>query len=699
MLLFQVTREKTQSTSAEQPVQPRKNGFMAERHGWVCGEMIEIEGKARGLSQAKIKDIKQNYQDFANTCYLVLINDDNSVRIREDMRQLGQSQPIYSYIDLVNIWKNISSCFWSNCTYSPTRFLSEAFDRNQKVEFTYNIPSSSGPYWREETKLFELSSTDIAAIRANGHLKKKGAGVTYDLSIKDGEMKVIGTGRFIDCDTSAYVIADILAKLGIETNIVFLPGHAILNIGTQSLYIETTGDIRTMEISTTLLYGSFAVEQKYKTAGVLLPFSSKIAYLFSGKAYSGLGKYDLAAEEFSKFIEAYPNLWDAYNKRGDAYSRLGKYDLALDDYNKADKLSPNNIGVKASFAYSYSKQNKHSIAIEYFTAAIKLADADKSISAGFISALFEGRGKSYSKIGKYQEAIADFTKALALLADTDYSFLYTDIYESRADAYIALKKYDLAAADYEKAAIKSISPNDFFNKCADMYVAAGLPAKAIIYYLKVLGESPYDEKAQFGYGNALFQMKKYDLAAKCFSEMYGNVEAALMAGKSYYLQKNYSEANSSYQFVIDDYEYARDHPLENANIMNISAAKYSEACIGCGFALIGTKNFDGAKNYFSRAIKANPAVSEAYYGCGLAEFSDGNYSKALADLSAAIVRNPKNADAYFQRAETYAVMGMFVHATLNYKMAANIYKESHEDDKAQAALQKAAGCGSKPNLR
>ncbi|MCX6770506.1 MAG: tetratricopeptide repeat protein [Candidatus Micrarchaeota archaeon] len=692
MLLFQV-KQAYQPAQTGAPEQHRKGGFMAERHGWAGCEMIEIEGKARGLPQAKINEIKRHYQDFVSTCYNALVHDNKLVRMKDDWRRLGMS-PDYDNRDFLSIWKDVSSCFWSNCTYSETVFLSEAFDKDRKAEFRFNIPSQASKFMSDETKIFELSSADLAAIKAGGHVKKKGAGVSYDVFIKDGEIKAVGTGRFIDCDTSAYAIADVLAKLGIETNIVYLPGHAILNVGTHSLYIETTGDVRTMEVSTTVYYESFAVEDKYKTAGVLLPFSPKIAYLFSGKAYSTDKKYNLAVEEFGKFIEAYPNVWDVYLSRGEAYGGLGNYDLAIADYHRADKLSLNNIGVKSDFAYLYSRQNKHDLAIEYFNAAIKLAEAGKSNSAGFTSALFENRGKELAKIGKYNEAIGDFTKALA--ADKD-NFLIYSIYESRADAYAALKKYDLAAADYEKVAKERYSTRavDEYIKCAEMFMSAGRPAKAAIYYLKALDAENYNAKAQVGCGRALYQMKRYDLAAKHFSAaMYENIEAAMMAGKCYYLQKNYKEAHRAYSQVTMDYK-----DPQSDSYKNISAAQYAEACIGCGFALIGTKDFKPAKNNFSMAIKEAPGNPEAYYGRGLAQYSLKQYGAALADFSAAIACSSKNADAYFQRAETYAAMGKFVHASVNYKMAADIHKERHDKGKAQEALQKSEECGSKPNLR
>ena len=58
-------------------------------------------------------------------------------------------------------------------------------------------------------------------------------------------------------------------------------------------------------------------------------------------AYSDLGQYERAIQDYNKAIQLNPNYAEAYNNRGWAYYCLKQYGKALKDFEKALELNPN----------------------------------------------------------------------------------------------------------------------------------------------------------------------------------------------------------------------------------------------------------------------------------------------------------------------------------------------------------------------
>jgi len=65
-------------------------------------------------------------------------------------------------------------------------------------------------------------------------------------------------------------------------------------------------------------------------------------YLIRGVAYSQLGRYELAADDFSAGIDLAPWNWELYIFRGDVYSQLGDTTGALLDYEQSIAIYPFN---------------------------------------------------------------------------------------------------------------------------------------------------------------------------------------------------------------------------------------------------------------------------------------------------------------------------------------------------------------------
>jgi tetratricopeptide (TPR) repeat protein len=124
-----------------------------------------------------------------------------------------------------------------------------------------------------------------------------------------------------------------------------------------------------------------------------------LEYLDQGNDSFKRGDLDVAILEFTKAIDANPNLSKAYDNRGVAYAREGSFPRAIADFTMAIANNP------------------------------KDAEA------------YNNRGHAYYNQGNMPQAIFDYTRAI------DMNAFYTKAYNNRELAYFKLEKYDKAWAD------------------------------------------------------------------------------------------------------------------------------------------------------------------------------------------------------------------------------------------------------------
>ncbi|MBN1365432.1 MAG: tetratricopeptide repeat protein [Syntrophaceae bacterium] len=126
-------------------------------------------------------------------------------------------------------------------------------------------------------------------------------------------------------------------------------------------------------------------------------------YLNRATAYTKLGKFQLAIEDYNRAISLKPDYTEAYNNRGNIYGQLRQFQLAINDFNKAISLDPDHA--KA----------------------------------------YNNRGLAYSELHHHQNAIKDFNKAIDLNPD------YANAYNNRANIYLKQDYNILGCSDAQKA--------------------------------------------------------------------------------------------------------------------------------------------------------------------------------------------------------------------------------------------------------
>jgi tetratricopeptide (TPR) repeat protein len=81
------------------------------------------------------------------------------------------------------------------------------------------------------------------------------------------------------------------------------------------------------------------------------------------------------------------------------------------------------------------------------------------------------------------------------------------------------------------------------------------------------------------------------------------------------------------------------------------------------------KDYKGAIEDFTKAIKVNPKNPKSYYNRGKAKKEAKDYNGAIEDFTTAIKLKPQYKNAYMQRSETYSLMGNKAKANSDMQVA------------------------------
>lgn len=169
-----------------------------------------------------------------------------------------------------------------------------------------------------------------------------------------------------------------------------------------------------------------------------------------------LSKGDLNQQiaDLNRVIELRPTDPNAYNTRGGAYSDLGRYQDAIDDYTRYIALMPEDNWERAwgygNICSTLTSWKKLDEALTYCNRALKIAQ----YPAGYMA-----RGTIRHLKQEYDLAVEDFSRAIKISSETAKGDGSVGAYIGRAKALEALGRRDRAAADV-RIAMKQIDDLD-----------------------------------------------------------------------------------------------------------------------------------------------------------------------------------------------------------------------------------------------
>ena len=192
------------------------------------------------------------------------------------------------------------------------------------------------------------------------------------------------------------------------------------------------------------------------------------AYYQRADSYLNKGEFDKALTDINKFIEIRPDISYGYYLRAFIRMDNNSYENVLEDLTQSIKINPDNnnsylllgnyfynkhkfrktiniykyaIERDSTFYYFYNNRSNAYIAIGKYEKAIE--DCNKALAIEPDYKTFYLRGKAKSELKRRQEAIIDLTESIKLDSNFTYSLL------ERANNYYYIHDYKSALKDYE----------------------------------------------------------------------------------------------------------------------------------------------------------------------------------------------------------------------------------------------------------
>jgi len=285
------------------------------------------------------------------------------------------------------------------------------------------------------------------------------------------------------------------------------------------------------------------------------------------------------------------------------------------------------------------------------------------------------RGIENLQKGRYEQAIADFTKALEFMPGT------AEAYAGRARSLAKLKRYDRALADYTK----------------------------------LIELDPRSPAAYVSRGDIFLDLKRYDEALQDYSKA---IEWAPGYARAYIARCNVYEAKGLHDRAIADCSRALELSPDSDIGYFLRAQAYAakgmkqEAAADCeraarsyidnGLAMARAGRYDEALSRFDHASRLDSKYRpEAYLNRGVAYEKKGENLKAVNDYSEAVRLKPDYAEAYLRRGYVFAQkLGDYGKAKQDWEKAAALDPQGQSGRDARANLKKLpATAGEAPSSR
>jgi tetratricopeptide (TPR) repeat protein len=432
---------------------------------------------------------------------------------------------------------------------------------------------------------------------------------------------------------------------------------------------------------------SYLNAEKYSEAvagyNKAIELNGKDANNYSGRAdcYFYSEKYPEAITDYTKAMSLAGTdkeyLGSLYFWRGKSYNLCDKYREALADFELAIKSGNTDVDVMWARAGNYFDQKEYAKAITDYTTVINASVNNKES----LRDLYFWRGKSYLRLLKFNETLADFDLAVKA-GNTDVELVL-----ARAVANENIKEYAKAVSDYSIGI--SNRQNDK-KLLSSLYFWRG---KCYINLNKVK-EAKDDYDLAISSGNtsidviwerawAYYNLKEYVKAVADYTAVIAakqNDKEAL--AKLYYWRGISYFSNNNNQAALDDLILAEKYGTSSQNLywnmakLYNSSGKYAESVLyydmaiskgsdkkdlailywGKGKALSNFSKDDLAVEAFSKSIENDPGYRDSYWDRGSLYGKQSQYAKAIEDYRMAITNSPANekkdnmANLYFYKA-------------------------------------------------
>jgi tetratricopeptide (TPR) repeat protein len=154
----------------------------------------------------------------------------------------------------------------------------------------------------------------------------------------------------------------------------------------------------------------------YNTSVALDPYNS-IAWNKLGETQVRLGNATGAIRSFGEATRLDPFFGTAWVNRGDELLASGNVTEALNSYNRAISINPNDMHAYVSKGMLFKSSGKLDDARAAFSEVITISDREIRVhpnDAKYNADLWDYRAKALSELGRYQEALQAYDRALEI---------------------------------------------------------------------------------------------------------------------------------------------------------------------------------------------------------------------------------------------------------------------------------------------
>ena len=257
------------------------------------------------------------------------------------------------------------------------------------------------------------------------------------------------------------------------------------------------------------------------------------------------------------------------------------------------------------------------------------------------------RGNGYYRQNQLGKALSDVNAAIHAAPATDKGFLF-DAYSLRGGIYEQMKKYDEALADYRKAL--GLSPKDYgtLYQIANLEFEKGDYAAAKKDYQGLQRMNPRSQEALFGLARVAIKENDIATAQKLCKQ---GVELEPSQAISYMRQASVYRMMGNNADAVDDYAIALQL---DRNMMPAALREMAElACTDYAAVMTGLQ----------KAIDKNPRNGVMYYIRAMIAKAHFHYLPAIADFSYIDTNNLLNLPSlYTELADCYYNLGKYTEA-------------------------------------
>lgn len=394
------------------------------------------------------------------------------------------------------------------------------------------------------------------------------------------------------------------------------------------------------------------------------------AYWWRGMSRYYLENYLDAITDFTSALSYYSSdrssLGELYIWRGDCRRKQRLYQDAISDYELSLSYgSGKRLHIYWSEAAAYYNSGEYQKAVDMYTSAINNAGQNTDLAK-----LYKERGDASGALYKYDDAIADFSKAI------EYDSRYTNAFWQRG--YYRGKKlqYELAIGDFT-AAIRLLElagtggSNDLsvlYNNRGHYRYYLGNYEEAKTDLEQSLNQNPNYDYANWNMGRVLAALHRYKEArtyyllatslmkkevdrASCYADLYWSDRSLLDYGQALVHINEAIRLNPYYRGYLWNRAYLFGLRKEYANALD---------------------DYKKVVNLYSSDTNTTSLVS-LYIEMGLLKSKMKDYAGGLKDLQKAVELDASNHNAYYELGRFFKeVMKQTELAAINLQKAAGL---------------------------